>query len=705
MRTNAQRLDLALWSGMLRIDVDKKLGSLEPKSPSTGNDVTLTIPTDGLGKAFYSIPADNPFLGFTADADGRVVDTNHLRGEFYAIGMRHPWRFSVDKPTGDIWVGIVGQDMYEGVYKLKKGGNYGWPYYEAAHLTVPLYGTNTHPGFRNPPPGFVLDGPLFEYPHNSVGGADPSFAGLDVNGSYFYRGTAIPELTNAYLFGDFDTGGNVWAMRISNNVVSVERLTGMTGLSAFGADPRTGEVLMCNYLQNKIQKLVKGDVSGSTFPSKLSDTGIFADLGTLTPNPGIVSYSPNVTFWSDYALKTRWFTIPDLVSTVNFTSNGGWGLPTGMKWIKHFDLELNRGNPATKKRIETRVLVKTAGGIYGVSYKWNDTQDEAFLVGDSGDLFQLTVTNNGVPFQQDWEIPSRSSCLSCHTPVAGFALTFNTREMNKFNGMNGVNGNQIQTMSAGGYFSATVPNVHTLPAFAVATDTNFSLEYRVRSYLAVNCVQCHQPGGAGQGNWDARPELTLAQTQMINGTPVANDGGNPLNKIIVPGDTNHSVLLMRLENTNGFSRMPPLATHQLDLGSIALVQNWITQELPGHLTYAQWITNYPSLVGPAADPGADPDADGANNYFEYLTGTSPLNGGDAWKPTIAVSGGQVYVGFQQVPNLGVVIDVSTDLNTWTPWDVPGNQPFFSSYSRPSLLSGPVSTVPPFQFFRARLIQP
>jgi mono/diheme cytochrome c family protein len=320
-------------------------------------------------------------------------------------------------------------------------------------------------------------------------------------------------------------------------------------------------------------------------------------------------------------------------------------------------------------------------------------------------LFQLTVTNNGVPFQQDWEIPSRSSCLACHTPVAGFSLTFNTREMNKDNPMNGVNGNQIQTMSSGGYFSAAVPNPHTLPAFAVATDTNFSLEYRVRSYLAVNCVQCHQPGGAGQGNWNARPELTLAQTQMINGTPVANDGGNPANKIIVPGDTNHSVLLLRLENTNGFSRMPPLATHQLDLGSIALVQNWITGELPGHVSYSQWITNYPSLIGPAADPGADPDGDGANNYFEYLTGTSPLNGTDAWKPTIQVVGGTVQVSYPQVPNLGVVIDVSTDLATWTPWDVAGNQPVFASFSGTRTVNGPVSTVPPFQFFRARLIQP
>src|SRR5262249_16181775 len=122
-----------------RLDVDKKPGNLEPKPAATGGLATVTIFTNGSGQAFYSIPADNPFLNATTNVDGTAVDTNHLRGEFYAIGMRHPWRFSVDKPSGEIWVGIVGQDRYEGVYVLKKGGNYGWPYYEANHLTIPSY--------------------------------------------------------------------------------------------------------------------------------------------------------------------------------------------------------------------------------------------------------------------------------------------------------------------------------------------------------------------------------------------------------------------------------------------------------------------------------------------------------------------------------------------------------------------------------------
>jgi len=283
-----------------------------------------------------------------------AVDTNKLRGEFFAIGLRHPWRFSIDSQTGDIWVGDVGQDKWEEVEIIRIGGNYGWPYYEATHLTSTNY--FNQPGMLPPPAGYVMDPPLYEYPHSSVPGADPQFSGLDVCGSLLYRGDRIPQLTNAYLFGDFDLGGSLWALWHTNGTVTVQRVAGEPGLAAFGADPHNGDLLMCNYLQNKIKRLIYADVTTSTFPSKLSDTGIFADLTTLSPNPGIVSYEPQISFWSDYAIKRRWFAIPDVTNTIGFAADSNWTLPSGMKWIKHFDLEMERGNPATKRRIETRVL-------------------------------------------------------------------------------------------------------------------------------------------------------------------------------------------------------------------------------------------------------------------------------------------------------------------------------------------------------------
>src|SRR5690606_14846644 len=110
-----------------------------------------------------------------------------------------------------------------------------------------------------------------------------------------------------------------------------------------------------------------------TFPRLLSETGAFADLATLAPNPGVVPYEPNLKFWSDHADKARWFAIRNTVDTIGYSRDGNWSFPEGMIFIKHFDMELNRDLPGTAvKRLETRFLVRTAGGTYGVSYRWNE---------------------------------------------------------------------------------------------------------------------------------------------------------------------------------------------------------------------------------------------------------------------------------------------------------------------------------------------
>jgi len=692
--TNAQRLDGNLFSGILRIDVDKKAGNVEPTA-HTG------IPTDGSGHAFYSIPADNPFFGVT-NLYGAAVNTNALRGEFYAIGFRHPWRFSIDPVSGEVWVGDVGQDKWEEVEVLRKGGNYGWPYYEGTHLTSTNYPTQST--MYTPPAGYVMDPPLYEYPHTGVLGATAQFSGLDVCGSLPYHGTAIPQLAGAYIFGDFDGAGNIWALHRTNSVVTVERLSGQVGLAAFGADPRNGDVLLCNYLQNKLQRLIHVDDTSSTFPAKLSDTGIYADLATLAPNPGEVNYDPIVTFWSDYAVKHRWFTIPDLTNQITFVADGNWTFPTGMKWIKHFDLELTRGNPAAKKRIETRVLVKNDTGTFGVSYAWNDAGTEAYLVPDGGTNFNLAVQAGTNSITQTWEIPSRSACLACHTAVAGHALSFNTRELNQTSTMNGLTGNQLALLSAAGYFTAPIAAPQTLPAFAALTNDACSLEFRVRSYLAENCVQCHQPGGAGAQTWDARPWLTLQMTRLINGTP-DNNGGDPFNKLIVPGDTNHSVLLQRLVGTT-FSRMPPLATHELDHGAIDLVTKWITTDLTNRLSFADWqVKWFGSTNNPLAAATADPDGDGANNYYEYLTQSSPLtNAPPPWTITMNRAAGTVGVSFLRVANLGFVVETSPDFKNWVPWDVPGNRLWYSATSYMDTITGPL-TSETNRFYRVHIYEP
>ena len=698
-RQNAQRIDRDFYSGLLRIDVDRKPGNVEP-NPHTA------IATNGSGQAFYKIPIDNPYvhtsLGGTWNGTyfgETLTNLSAVRGEFFATGLRHVWRFWIDPLTSEVWAGDVGQDRFEEINIVTNGGNYGWPYYEGTTLARSLYpGQVNLP--TNPPPGLAFG--LHTYGHTGQPG-DPLLAGNAVIGGVVYRGNRLPEVNGAYVFGDFPVGGasTIWTLRRTNSSVVVQRIASDQGIAAFGIDPSNGDVLNAAYGQNRVKRLVRGDVA-STFPQKLSDTGVFADLATLSPNPGIVSYDPTIAFWSDHAIKRRWFAIPDLTNKVTFATDANWSLPTGMKWIKHFDLPLDRNNTnSPRRRLETRILVKTDSGNYGVSYKWNDAQDEAFLVADSGDTFFVAITN-GTPTNQLWEIPSRGSCLACHTAVGGHALTFHTREMNNVANLNGIVGNQIDVLSQAGYFSGAVPSAHMLPVYAKSGDTNASLEFRARSYLAINCVQCHQPGGTAPSTWDARPYLTLAQTGLINTTPV-EDGGNPLNKIIVPGDLPHSVLWQRIQGVNGFGRMPPLATHELDSAAINLLAQWISSELTNHLTFAQWqVLHFGSTNSPNALATADPDNDRASNYIEYLTQTNPQNGQTVWRLGIAANAGQVQVSYQRVPNLGVIIETSSNLQNWTQWNVSGNQPFFGSSSALVTLSGPLSAG---QYFRARFVEP
>jgi hypothetical protein len=112
---------------------------------------------------------------------------------------------------------------------------------------------------------------------------------------------------------------------------------------------------------------------------------------------------------------------------------------------------------------QRRVLVKNAAGSYGVSYRWNDAQTEATLVADAGENFALNAIEGGVPRVQNYRIPSRAECLACHTPQAGHALSFDTRQLNRDATMNGFTGNQLALLHDAGYFSNTPDSPNLLP--------------------------------------------------------------------------------------------------------------------------------------------------------------------------------------------------------------------------------------------------
>ncbi|HEX5221002.1 MAG TPA: PQQ-dependent sugar dehydrogenase [Verrucomicrobiae bacterium] len=684
---NAQVITNKFFSAILRIDVDKRPGNLLP-NPHPANSVN------------YSIPIDNPYVGLT-NFNGVPVNPSAIRTEFYSIGYRNPWRMSFDPATGFLYVADVGQDRYEEVSIITNGANAGWAYYEGKQLAKPLY-SGQPTILTNPPPGLTM--PIQDYAHGSG-----TFQGNSISGGIVYRGSRISQLYGAYVFGDY-TSGNIWFLRYDgSNTVPFQRITGAITPVAFGRDPRNGDVLVAQYNNGQIGRLdYSGVPSGAPLPPTLADTGAFSDLATLTPNPGIVSYDLNVPFWSDRALKTRWFSIPNPDLDIGFNANANWQFSSGTVWIKHFELELTNGVPNSRKRLETRFIVRNTNGSYGVTYRWTTPPTNALLVAEEGldEVFTNYTGGGAILSTQVWHYPSRSECLACHTVQGGHALGFNTAQLNRDFDYNGTVTNQIEALRLAGYFSNNVPNRFLLPALAHATNNAVSLEYRARSYFAANCAQCHQPSGVASALWDARISTPGPFNGIIN-SPVNNDFGNTNNRVVVPGSLSNSVLFQRVANL-GPNHMPPLATSVINTQAVNLLAAWITNGLANYQSYPAWqMVYFGSTNAATVQQLADPDADGAKNYLEYLTGTVPTNAASAWGISVAPSNGNVQIIVPQVANRAFEIQRTTDLlnsNSWSPLNLPANAPFFPITNRTAIVEEPIQPGTP-TYYRARVYEP
>jgi len=861
---NSQRITNDFFAGLLRIDVDKLPGSVAPKPHAAIDGATTN----------YAIPPDNPFVGATQFNGVAIGDTNKVRAEYYAVGLRNPFRFSFDDVTDELILGDVGQDRREEVSLIVKGGNYGWafregctpgpktasaPYSQAVAMynqtsllqnasfetgsgsttitswvrgssnetrettsgfgyslgasTFPngsaalkefgansdLYQTNLsvfagsnylarglfyHSSSSDAISNSVLSTRMYMelewfdaanaflgshtsavhsggtlsdawYPielsvtspasahhatfhiktDSDVGSgsvwADRFYFGLATNfnfqyreplldyarsgsstnigttvtGGRVYRGNTFPELVGKYVFADFNSG-NIWAMTHDGlSAQSFDYLATDGSIAGFGVDPRNDELLMADLSAGQVKRLAYASAS-TNFPQTLADTGVFTNLATLGTSTGIVPFEINVPFWSDNAIKSRWFCVPSTNQTMTFDAEGAWSFPTGTVWIKHFDLLLTNGVTSSARRIETRILVKNGdvNGGYGVTYRWGTSLTNATLVADGGLDEEILIDNGGSMTTQTWHYPGRTECLQCHQLTPGFALGFNTPQLNKDHNYGSVTTNQLRALNAAGYFNTNVTNFFTLPVLAPATDTAYSVEYRVRSYLQANCAQCHYPGPA---NWDARVTTPLSQAGIVNGT-VNNNLGDPANREVVPGSTTNSVMLIRI-STRGSLKMPTIGSNLVDTQGVALVTSWILGTLTNHQTFAQWqVEHFGSTNNPNGAGTFDADGDGNANDLEYLTGTDPTNlvTEDAWSFDMAVTSGMPQISFERVANRGFDVQYITNLldSAWQSLDVSANAPFFGATDQNVVIDDPATNAAQ-RYYRVNVYEP
>ncbi len=208
------------------------------------------------GKLQYGIPKDNPFVG--KDQNGQPKDDpfdtrpEGVRPEIWAYGLRNVWRMSFDRETGDLWAGDVGQDKWEEVNLITKGGNYGWSLREGFH-----------PFKEQRSRGTPLD-PILEYPHKADLAAECKFPehgiGISITGGYVYRGKKNPALRGVYIYADYQMG-TIWGLRYENGKVTtygeLVRPSALRPAASFAEDG-DGEIYLLSF-DGKIYEIAVAD--------------------------------------------------------------------------------------------------------------------------------------------------------------------------------------------------------------------------------------------------------------------------------------------------------------------------------------------------------------------------------------------------------------------------------------------------------------
>jgi putative heme-binding domain-containing protein len=514
--------------GMLYISTGDSEVPSPPDPLNTGQDISdllssiLRIDVDHAdnGKA-YAIPSDNPFL-----------KTPQAMPEIWAFGFRNPWKISFDA-KGRLWCGDVGWELWEMIHLVQRGGNHGWSAYEASQ---PI-----KPETQRPEP---IIPPVVAHPHTEA---------ASITGGYVYHGSRFPELRDAYIYGDYETG-KIWALwHDGKQVTRREEIADTPHKIVTFGQSEDGEVYWMNWEKDtRIYRLVPNPAVGkpTQFPRRLSDTGFFTDTAAQTPATGVLPFEIAEPMWQDGATATRFIALPEGKS-INVDKNIVW--PTDSVLARTITW------PSTQQRIETQVLHYDGDTWNGYSYRWNDQGTDAELVAADGAEFTVQ--------KQPWRIHGRAECARCHNNWSGFALGFQPDQLVSIGGK--------KPADAHALFNG--PFLERLQNRLVSSHADkANLETRARSWLHANCAHCHRRHGGGSVPLMLNADLPTAETMMMSEKPTRGDFALTDARVISPGKPEQSVLLARIARS-GNSHMPMIGAREIDPHGFQVLWDWIAQ--------------------------------------------------------------------------------------------------------------------------------
>ena len=560
----------------------------------------------------YSIPADNPF-----------VDNPDFAPETYAYGFRNPWRIDVDEVTGQIWVGNNGQDLWEQVYFVEKGANYGWSVVEGSRPFYP----NREAG---PTP---ISKPALEHSHAES---------RSLTGGLVYHGEALPMLKGHYVYGDYSTG-KIWATIHDGEELlgPIELVDTPLNITDFNLDSQ-GELLVLDHGDRTgggFYRLVPvaDEQEENDFPKTLSETGLFSDVSKHELAPGVLPYSVNSERWADGAIQKRALAIPaypndegkHVPERIQFNMNRAWIMPEGTVLIK--TLSFPSGNK--QRLVETQMLTLQNGDWAAYVYKWNAEGTDATLVEEGGEDVLLEDLGEG----KAWRYASRAECMFCHSRAGGFALGMDTLQINRNHDYKDPHWprNQLAAWDHIGLFSdnwvnairteleediqkqahgedlvdpkkvkakakrevrelfggaraykhplsdrlAISPESSKYSKQVAPFDESKPLNDRAWSYLQTNCANCHIGAGGGNAAINLAIGFPDEKRELVNVKPKHLHFNLPNARLVSPGKPGSSVLLHRIGLT-GVGKMPIIGRNTVDHKGLELIREWIASMPP-----------------------------------------------------------------------------------------------------------------------------
>jgi len=519
-----------------------------PDGFNTGQDVSdllssilrIDVNAQQSGKA-YRIPEDNPFVNLAG-----------ARPEIFAFGFRNPWKMSFDKVRGDLWVGDVGWELWEMIFRVQKGGNYGWSIMEGPHKV-------RESGKKGPGP--ILP-PAISHSHSEA---------ASITGGYVYRGKLLKELIGAYIYGDWETG-KIWALRHDGSrIISVTELYDAPyKIISFGED-NYGELYILDFA-GSIYGLIPNPVAGkkSEFPTRISETGLFkiSGAGEPLPMPGVYPYEVSAELWTDGATAQRFIALPE--NSALALSNGNWWFPSNAVLARTVGFTNQSGK--LSRRIETQLLHFDGQGWNGYSYEWQANQQDAILVDKNGRDAEISIPGRDV---QAWRFHSRAECLRCHNPWAGNVLGFNEPQLKgvSLSGTKNEKQGQWKQLERLGLLPDLTNSV-AKSVLSKPSDRSLTTADRARSYLHANCAHCHREHAGGSVLSYLNFDMPLEKAGLLRAVPMRGQFGIPEASVVTPGDPFSSLLYYRIVKS-GTGHMPYLGSKHVDPLGAELVYEWI----------------------------------------------------------------------------------------------------------------------------------